>query len=182
MADIVPKGLDSNGQSNYPNVSDAYLRCTGGHVLHDLDYVQLHKSSTQVLGGSSAGITITFDVELADTADFHDNVTNNERITVPAAFDGRVVELFAEVVLTAENTSGLEAWIEHYDSGDALINNLARFFAMSANNQPAQFNVITQPLVVSNGDYFILRVANDSPNPKTIDNGTEGTTFTMIVN
>lgn len=49
----------------------------------DRKYAVVHKSSSQTISTSTNTI-VTFNAELADTDGFHDNVTNNSRLTVPS--------------------------------------------------------------------------------------------------
>jgi hypothetical protein len=62
----------------------------------------LYKSANQTINDSTY-TAATFDLELFDTDSFHDNVTNNARITIPAGRAGKYL-LVATADITANST------------------------------------------------------------------------------
>lgn len=61
---------------------------------------------------SGAGVAAAWSVEDYDTDNVHDNVTNNSRFTIPAAFAGRWRFDYC-VSFAANATGGRSTWIDH---------------------------------------------------------------------
>lgn len=59
---------------------------------------------------NTTNTAITFDLEDHDTNAFHDNVTNNSRITIPSGYGGKYVVTFA-IDCNASITGSCSAWI-----------------------------------------------------------------------
>ena len=184
MTKINPRGINTvTGQATNVSPSDNYVKEGGGYIVSPIVTTTVYKSAGQSIPVNPGSAVATFDVELTDNEGFHDNVTNNTRLTIPAAFDGKFVELIGYVQLTTTNPEGFRMLINHYNSADALISSPGRWSSVTTAAE-AECQVFTPPVLVSTGDYFELRVDNHSHNTKGFSSGTigiDGTRFTIIV-
>jgi hypothetical protein len=62
---------------------------------------RVRKSANQTLANYSVATAVTFDTEDRDTDGFHDNVTNNTRLTVPSGVTKVRLHAFMEILLLA---------------------------------------------------------------------------------
>lgn len=117
----------------------------------------LSKSANQTLT-TAVTTAVTFDGELYDTDGFHDNSTNNERLTIPAGVS--IVKL-AGNIRYASNTTGSRL-LAIRKNGSIFIQGLpyARMHPTVA--ESFEMNVSTAPVYVSAGDYFELVVSQNS--------------------
>ena len=121
----------------------------------------LTKSADQTISNSSNTI-LTWDQESFDVGGFHDNVTNNSRITIPSGKGGKY--LFVGNVYWAANTTGIrEHWFTVNDSSVAR----HLFNASSADNSATSLSVILN-LVAT--DYVEFRVKQTSGGNLNFDN------------
>jgi len=78
----------------------------------------VYKSSAQGINNTT-NTAISFDLENFDTDSFHDNSTNNSRLTIPAGKSGKY--LVTGVAAFAANATGVRRWI-FYKNGTAAMN------------------------------------------------------------
>jgi hypothetical protein len=130
-----------------------------------LQYALVYKSGTQALSANTNTV-LTFDSEVADVGGWHDNVTNNSRLTVPSGVTlVRITGNFA-------NTAG--------QTGDAIINctkNGAVFAGgfqrdCSVSTGIDLLNAVSAVLVVTSGDYFELLALTTQASTVTADENT----------
>lgn len=103
---------------------------------------------------ASLGTTFSYDEEVLDTSNFHDNVTNNSRITIPAAHAGKYVMVSGAVDISSFSAGAtIEFNIKHYNSSDTLQNTYKN--RCNAGNGSSGIETVTMgPILVSSGDYF----------------------------
>ena len=130
LASVLAEGMisylkDTNSTEYYSGSAWAAI---GGSATPTLVGCRLTKSANQSLTDSTE-TAITFDGESWDTNGFHDNVTNNTRITIPAGYTGKyelsgVVSIAPMVgnyyVLIKKNGSVLTYTVVQYSSNSSL--------------------------------------------------------------
>lgn len=125
---------------------------------------------------SAPSTLIPWDQESYDTDGFHDNVTNNTRITIPVGSGITKVILGANVQwLEAGTTSGF-TFARIQKNGAAFIDGSSQNFR-AANADPRNV-IVTAPVDVVEGDYFEVFV-NQSTATADIDN--ENSNFWLMV-
>jgi len=112
----------------------------------------LWKSASQSVA-SSTSTNVSFDSESIDTSAFHNNVTNNERITVPAGKAGKYQLILS--VAFAGNASG-------YREISILKNGTAIAFGNTPPTANAPHYTITTIIDASVADYFTSQVYQTS--------------------
>lgn len=98
--------------------------------------------------------TLAWDAEVRDTDAFHDTVTNNTRLTVPAAYNGRYAILKGCMRLSLV-ASGSTAALEILKGGAAFAQGGVNV-VQGGTATTAWVEVESQPVQVSTGDYFEL--------------------------
>ena len=68
--------------------------------------VKVHKTATQSVSNGPSDVAVTFDAEDWDTDGFHDNASNNSRLTVPAGLSGKIFRVWGNIGLTGWTGSG----------------------------------------------------------------------------
>jgi len=125
-------------------------------------------SAQTIANGTST--TINFDTEILDVGGYHDNATNNSRLTIPAGKTGYVL-LHGKVNMTANATGASEAFI--MKNGGAISGNTYK--------NTASFYASPMVTIISScvpGDYFQIGMYQDSGgNLNTIS----GQTFTTLM-
>lgn len=104
---------------------------------------------------------------------FHSNVTNNSRITIPADYGDCYVRLHGQVYLNnilANET--VDLWVRADGSGD-----MSHTTNHTPSTSPA-YQVITQPILTSSGDYYELMLQTSSDTSIDI---LSGSTFSIEV-
>jgi hypothetical protein len=161
MANVVPVGFNADGQPlavpNGQDLEDAggtALTGGGGAAFSGWDATtapgSLTASTTHVIGFSS---------ETTDTDGFHDNVTNNNRFTVPGGLAGRYFVSGYMEWGPAANTSNALLQVVHYNSGGTPLGTYQR----ASSEMP--FTALLPPQVdagfildMSVGDYVRIQV------------------------
>lgn len=108
------------------------------------------------VGRNASQYTVTFDNVVYDTDDFADLGSDNDRLTIPAG----VTKVKLNAVLNKTGgTSGATNYlrIEHYDSGDTLLQQ----FSGTADLSPLTIVTSTPVLAVAVGDYFIAKMSHN---------------------
>ncbi|MEP9389668.1 hypothetical protein [Mesorhizobium sp. KR9-304] len=108
-------------------------------------------SATQSISSSLHPVTLAWDGEEYDTDAFHDTVTNNSRLTIPAAFNGRHVRLSVGIVLPGASTSAVAVIIQ---KNGADVHGLP--LKLQAVSGTEQFSCVSAPIQVATGDYFTV--------------------------
>lgn len=103
----------------------------------------VRKSSSQAIGTSFAALT--FDTELYDATGWHDTVTNNTRLTVPAAVS------LVRAVSGALSTNNTGTFGEH-TKGGAVFRGMGLTGVQSSGIN--LLNLASAPIAVSAADYF----------------------------
>jgi hypothetical protein len=130
----------------------------------------LYKSSNQN-ATNGVSTSVTFDSELFDTNGFHDNSTNNTRITIPTGYAGKY--LITSALQWGANSSGIRV-------NDIKLNGstfLGYSYMDAGGYQSCQVSMI-QDLVV--GDYIEMIGYQNSGSTLTIGGGGRGETFFAI--
>lgn len=104
----------------------------------------------------TGGVSIIWDTEVYDSAAFHDNVTNNTRITIPAGVNR--VQCGATVTL-ANNTIGADMTLIIRKNGATSYDGVGQFSVDAPTTSPAM-NISTAPVDVVAGDFFETTLFN----------------------
>jgi hypothetical protein len=97
--------------------------------------------------------------DTVDTDSFHDNVTNNSRVTIPSSYDGYYVEFHVNIGFSGEDLAH-GAIIELLKNGGAFDATMCEDIATSPGTQ--REHIRFHPLPVATGDYFEIRIYNRS--------------------
>lgn len=121
------------------------------------------KSATQsITAGTSQ--EVTFDTEQHDTDGFHDNATNNTRLTVPSGVSrARIFGVVSWVGLDGDARA--EVYIKK--NGSTLVTRVTG--AANSGGAGGDMYASTPALSVSSGDYFELSVLHDSSTAKSVN-------------
>ncbi len=103
---------------------------------------------------------INWDAETYDTDAFHDNSTNNSRITIPAGITR--IKLSANMWFDADNTGSRRAEIIKNGSATAYDGQGVVTIDAISNTVPNIQLLETAPIIVIAGDFFELRVTQSS--------------------
>jgi len=104
---------------------------------------------------------LNLNAEDYDTDGFHSTVTNNSRLTIPAAFAGRRVILRASVRFEANATGARSAYISRNGGGTGSPG-LGELTTAAAPSGVTTLNIASAPVLAVAGDYYELRVFQDS--------------------
>jgi hypothetical protein len=122
--------------------------------------------STDTTADYSSPFVITWDSELYDVGGWHDNVTNNSRLTVPSGVD--YVILATTVYLTGV-TGGLNPFARFKKNGTQSFSGsvVASTYNDSSLN-PRVISLVSPPIPVVAGDYFEVDIDTESDASSTI--------------
>ena len=128
----------------------------------------LYKNANQTINNAT-NTAISFQVESYDTDAFHDNSTNNTRITIPAGKAGKYLVTGS----IAWSTGANERIAMIYKNG-VLVNYMHQMYPDNAGGYYAPFNYVINLAV---GDYIELFCNQGSGGSLTVYNGLDLTTF-----
>lgn len=124
---------------------------------------KVNNSGSQSIADSTF-TNINFNTELWDIGSLHDNVTNNDRMTVPTGGDTGVWPLEASVAFAANATGRREVRILHYPVGGGVATEVAKVVMLGFSNGGVgpviSLHGVAQPPAV--GDYFVVEVWQNS--------------------
>lgn len=114
------------------------------------------KSSGDLTTQNYSGFPLlAWNAEVYDTDGFHDNVTNNSRLTVPAAYDGRYAVIKVSVRLSlvgASSTGSLQVLKNGAAFTHGGVNSV-----FSSGSGTVWVEVESQPILLATGDYFEIQ-------------------------
>jgi hypothetical protein len=113
----------------------------------------LSRNSDQTVSNNTS-TNVTFNLESFDTNSFHDNATNNSRITIPTGYGG-TYEFIMRLGITT-NTSGTR-YLRLYKNGTLVIQ--GQFAGFTNNYSYMQTYIVSG---ISAADYFDMNVLQDS--------------------
>lgn len=126
---------------------------------------RLRRTTTQSIPSATA-TTILWDAEDFDTSGFHDNATNNSRITIPAGV--RYVNLTCALASAA--AAETDYTVRIFKNGNSTWPGIvAESFRTSNNVAGRGINVSTGPIAVVAGDYFEVQMMNFGAISVTVD-------------
>lgn len=169
----VPLGAQTTA---YYSAGQFRVLCASRNPMGALSY----KSANQSIG-SAADTVATFDTELYDNYSIHNNVTNNDRLTVPA---GVTVVRLRAIAVFALNATGYRRtnFVKNTDSLTASPPGTRETF-MGANDGTNAVSLVIDSglLSVVGGDYFRLVVFQASGNVLNLLSGVNATMFSMEI-
>lgn len=124
---------------------------------------RVRKAADQTAANYVSGAAVAWDTESYDTDGFHDNVTNNTRLTVPAGVT-KVCVTGCIYATLSNGTSQVQLRKNGVSSGDAFANQNAAAIGGTTDGNQAETGIVD----VSTGDYFELFYIN-SDSSVTID-------------
>lgn len=110
----------------------------------------VRKVSDQNTANYTTAAAVAWDQEAYDVGGWHDNVTNNSRLTVPAGVTR--VRLTANIRIT-NSTADVFALIQLFKNGSAAFDGAANQFN-EVGASTAMLNIASAVLEVTAGDYF----------------------------
>lgn len=111
------------------------------------------KAAQHTGGDYTAGVFVTWDQENYDIGGWHDNVTNNTRLTVPA----NVAYVIVSATILTNNHTANKYLFAQIQKGGANFVGAAQQWSQS-NTIAASLSLSTAPLAVNAGDYFEVKV------------------------
>jgi hypothetical protein len=114
------------------------------------------RAADQIAADFSGGVAISWDAETYDAANFHDTVTNNQRIIIPAGVNR--VQCGTTITL-ANDTIGGNLTVIVRKNGATSYDGVGQT-TIDVITTTAALNVITAPVDVVAGDYFEAVVFN----------------------
>jgi hypothetical protein len=129
-----------------------------------LQYALVYKSGTQALSANT-NTTLTFDSEVADVGGWHDNVTNNSRLTVISG-----VTLVRIIANYATGGQSGQAVLNCTKNGAGFAGGFARDCDLSTGID--LLNGVSAILVVTSGDYFEVQALTNSASTVSADENT----------
>ncbi len=104
--------------------------------------------------GTFNGVAIAFDAEDRDTDTIHTTGGSNTRLTIPAALDGKLVIVHANVWISYTSLAGVEYKLTIHKNGSAAFDGAGESSFETIYGTQTPGTVQTQPIFVSAGDYF----------------------------
>lgn len=131
----------------------------------------LTKSGTQSIPNST-DTAVTFDTEYFDVGGYHDNSTNNSRITIPSGKDGYFLFL-GQINYASNGTGGRYAYI-------VVNGTYIQQAVFSASSQSYTIANISTVLSLVAGDYVQLITVQNSGGALNVEYATKQTSFQAI--
>lgn len=125
---------------------------------------RVKKNADQTTANYTGGAIVAWDAEDFDTDAFHDTVTNNSRITIPANKGITYVEIVA-CVATSLDTGDRFHFIHVYKNGSLY---LTPGNCYEGGFSDFAINITTGPIAVAAGDYFEINYATESDTSITV--------------
>jgi hypothetical protein len=126
------------------------------------------QSTAQTISNAST-VTLNFNTETFDVDGYHDNVTNNNRLTIPSGKSGYFL-IFAKLNMTANATGGFQGLIR---KNGAQVTTWGTKNNTGINGEPA-ISIVVSGVPT---DYFDFAVYQDSGGNLDTISGTTATTF-----
>lgn len=146
-----------------PNIGgNLYSWFTAEKKAAAFDGALVYKSATQ-LAPASTDTTLTWDLESYDLNTWHDNVTNNSRLTVPAG-----VSLVRIQANTHTTTSNISNYCQFTFKNGAGAYGLPG--GCSDTPSTAAIGLVSSILAVSPGDYFTTYINSNKAGGTTVEN------------
>lgn len=147
----------------------AVVRCSP--VANDRNFrgCLVGKTTTQTIANSTT-VIVTFDTEIYDTDGFHDNVTNNSRITIPTNSGISKVQLIANSRLSLPAASADNS-LKIRKNGTSIPGFPGSGFPVYASGIMLT-NVVSPVISVVAGDYFEFSIFQISGSSATEASGT----------
>jgi hypothetical protein len=117
----------------------------------------VRKAADQTTANYSTPASIAFDQESHDSDGFHDNSTNNERLTIPDDLGITKVVITANVHMSLIS-SGSDATLRLLKNGSADFDGAAGVSIETPADAIAMLSLTAGPLTVADGDYFELEL------------------------
>lgn len=127
------------------------------------------KSADQTAANYTAPVKLTFDTEVYDTDGFHDNVTNNTRLTVPAQLNGRYARISGGIHISAL-TANSAIQLYTYKNNSAIWIPGSGIMSQIANGSN-QVSFCSAPFVVATNDYFEVELVVNGDTSVTVTSG-----------
>jgi hypothetical protein len=137
----------------------------------------VHATANQAIANSTS-TAILYAAEDYDDAGFHDNVTNPERITIPAAYDGYRVQLYACIKMATMAAGNI---LVYFAKGGTTFAGETFVKTVPVPSASTQISLCTPPILVATGDYFALFVLQNSGGPINHEYDVHATYFGLRV-
>lgn len=158
------RGIYIDG-SGYPFAAGSIATPPGALVGDTLVGCKVKRTANQMIP-TSATTAVAFTAESWDTAGFHDNATNNTRLTVPVGYGGKY-RLEAGVVF-APNATGRRTVIARINGEGSIVRDSRM---ATAGDTSMSLNV---PAALAAGDYVELYVFHEAGTDVALDVATQG--------
>jgi hypothetical protein len=115
------------------------------------------KSAAQTTANYSAGAVVAWDAETYDTDSAHDTVTNNSRITIPAAWDGKFGIITACISASLVTNPSLAQLIIRKNGSNAWVGTAPSMSEWTGNGQASTsgwLQISTGPVLLTSADFY----------------------------
>ena len=115
----------------------------------------VRKASDQLTANYTAATAVTWDSETYDTDGFHDNVTNNSRLTIPAGLGIKKVRLVGSIRASAITA---DLWTNLFitKGGSSLFDGAASFYGTAEAAGEAGSSIASGDIAVADSEFFEL--------------------------
>lgn len=135
------------------------------------------KAANQTGADYTTAAVVAFDDENYDTDAFHDNSTNNSRITIPSSLGIKKVDI-SGIIVTSNNTANTWSYVELLKNGSASWSGTMRQ-RIDGPTTGHNVNIATVGSVAAANDYFELNYQTESD--ASIDINAASTVFQLVV-
>ena len=159
---------DGEGLSYNASTGSWTTAPAGGLPSYDGVFLELPADQTPITAGADTNVLFGVGSETqTGPIDYHDDMADQGRITIPASRDGYAVRVSGAVYFRENPSTSARIWIDWTDVTDTL---KRRFYMLNidcsndAGNSDMCFQVITPELIVTDGDYFQLELRSSAAN------------------
>ena len=166
QAKIVSGVYSENPGTGLNLTSAAIVSCVPVADTHNFKGALVYHSATQSIP-TSVSTALLFNSEVYDTNNFHDNVTNNSRLTIPANSGIRKVKLYAGLRV-APNTSGYRQLYFGKNTGESIGTML---LPTNPTGVLVAMNMSSPVIDCTDSDYFTVLFAQNSGGALNVNDG-----------
>lgn len=157
--------LNSSDITGTGNIDITGTIDASGRIKGAFSGARVTKAADQTAADYTTATVIAWDAEVFDTDGYHDNVTNNSRLTVPSAGYYEVTAIIRVDSFGADLWSSIQ--LNHKNSAGAT--QAPMFMAMEIGQGIGKMCLTTGPILCATGDFFDVALQVETDNSVTLD-------------